>query len=173
MYKLIISPTRYDAIVHASHLLDNRSVVMTISNGLEEPNIYELCLEAKKIQKRFEVEKAYKIFRVRQLYCFDQNYNAIDYQFVIMKLQLMLGITPFTHMCYLGTTDPMLLEIFEKVSGVENRIVYTDDATKSLEYKLDDKEIELKLDAIGRMPTIRKKLLYRPILHIEYIQRTG
>ena len=67
MYKLIISPLRYSAIVHASHLLDKRSVVITIANGMEESNIYELCFEAKRIQKRFEVEKAYKVFGVRQL----------------------------------------------------------------------------------------------------------
>ncbi len=171
MYKLIISPRRYDAILHASHLLDNRSVIITLSNGMEEPNIQELCLEARKTQKRFEVEKAYKVFDVRQLYCFEQYYDGIDYQFVLMKLQLMTAVTPFTHLCYRQLEDRMLMEIFGKVKGVENRIVYTDDSEGSLVYKLSDEEIERKLDAIQRMPTIRRQLLYKQDLNLEYLKR--
>lgn len=171
MYKLIISPRRYDAILHASHLLDNRSVIITLSNGMEEPNIQELCLEARKTQKRFEVEKAYKVFDVRQLYCFEQYYDGIDYQFVLMKLQLMTAVTPFTHLCYRQLEDRMLMEIFGKVKGVENRIVYTDDSEGSLVYKLSDEEIERKLDAIQRMPTVRRQLLYKQDLNLEYLKR--
>lgn len=172
MYKLIISPLRYSAIVHASHLLDNKSVLITVANGLEEPNIYELCLDAKKTQKRFEVEKAYKIFGIRQLYCFNQDMNNIDYEFVLLKLNLMLTITPFTHVCYEDSKDRILTDVFEKTAGATNKIVYTDDPDSSLAYELTDEEIERKLDAIQRMPTIRKKLLYLQEPHIEYIKRT-
>ena len=172
MYKLIISPLRYSAVVYASHLLDNRSVLITIANGLEEPNIYELCLEAKRIQKRFEVEKAYKIFGIRQLYCFNQDMHKIDYQFVLLKLNLMLSITPFTHICYEDSEDRALTEIIEKVGKKANRIVYTSDPINSLAYELTDEEIERKLDAVQRMPTIRKKLLYMQEPNIEYIRRS-
>lgn len=171
MYKLIISPRRYDAILHGSHLLDNRSVVITLSNGMEEPNIQELCLEARKIQKRFEVEKAYKIFNVRQLYCFEQYYDGIDYQFVLMKLQLMTAVSPFTHLCYREVKDRMLMEICGKVKGVDNRIIYTDDQEKTLVYKLSDEEMERKLNAIQRMPTIRRQLLYKQDHDLEYLKR--
>ncbi len=172
MYKLVISPLRYSAIVHASHLLDNRSVLITIANGLEEPNIQELCLEARRVQKRFEVEKAYKIFGIRQLYCFNQDIHNIDYQFVLLKLNLMLVITPFTHVCYEDSEDRALTEIIDKVGEGANRIVYTADTENSLAYELSEDEIELKLDAIQRMPTIRKKLLYLQNPHLEYIKRT-
>lgn len=172
MYKLIISPLRYSALVHASHLLDNKSVLITVANGMEEPNIYELCLEAKRIQKRFEVEKAYKIFGIRQLYCFNQDMSNIDYQFVLLKLTLMLTITPFTHICYEDTEDRMLADIFKKVGGETNKIIYTDDSTNSLAYELNSDQIELKLDAIQRMPSIRKKLLYIQDPNLEYLRRT-
>ena len=171
MYKLIISPLRYSAIVNASHLLDNKSVLITIANGMEEPNIYELCLDAKRVQKRFEVEKAYKIFGIRQLYCFNQDMNNIDYEFVLLKLNLMLTITPFTHMCYEDFEDRLLVEILEKVGEGANKIIYTKDPTNSLAYELTDEEIERKLNAIQRMPTIRKKLLYIQEPNIEYIRR--
>lgn len=172
MYKLIISPLRYSAIVHASHLLDNRSVLITLADGMEEPNIYELCLDAKRTQKRFEVEKAYKIFGIRQLYCFNQNMNNIDYEFVLLKLNLMLAITPFTHLCYEDLEDPLLIEIFKQVGEGTNKVVYTSDPENSLSYELNDEEIERKLDAIQRMPTIRKKLLYMQEPNIEYLRRT-
>lgn len=172
MYKLIISPRRYDAILHASHLLDNRSVLVTLSDGMEEPNIQELCWDARKTQKRFEVEKAYKIFGIRQLYCFEQSYNNIDYQFVLMKLQLMTAVSPFTHLCYRQLEDRMLIEIFEKTRGVENRIVYTDNPQGALVYELNDEEIERKLDAIQRMPTVRRQLLYKQDHNLEYLKRT-
>ena len=68
MYKLILSPRRYSAVMYASHVLDNRSVVVVISSGFEEDTSYtELCMSAMREQRRFEVEKAYKIFGVRQL----------------------------------------------------------------------------------------------------------
>ena len=172
MYKLIISPFRYSAIVHASHLLDNKSVLITIANGMEEPNIYELCLDARTTQKKFEVEKAYKIFGIRQLYCFNQNMNNIDYEFILMKLNLMLTITPFTHLCYEDLEDSLLVEIFKQVGEGTNRVVYTNDPENSLAYELTDEEIERKLNAIQRMPTIRKKLLYMQEPNIEYIKRT-
>ena len=172
MYKLIISPRRYDAILHASHLLDNRSVIITLSNGMEEPNIQDLCWEARKTQKRFEVEKAYKIFGVRQLYCFDQSYNNIDYQFVLMKLQLMTAVSPFTHLCYRDLEDPVLMEIFHKTKGVSDRIVYTNEPVGALVYELNDEEIERKLDAIQRMSTIRRNLLYKQNHNLEYLKRS-
>jgi hypothetical protein len=139
---------------------------------MEEPNIYELCLDAKRTQKRFEVEKAYKIFGIRQLYCFNQDMNNIDYEFILMKLNLMLTITPFTHVCYEDFEDRALTDIFEKTAGAANKIIYTSDPENSLAYELTDEEIERKLDAIQKMSTIRKKLLYMQEPHIEYIQRS-
>jgi len=171
MYKLIVSETRYDAIMYASHLLDGRSVVITISDGMEEDNIYSLCREALRVQKKFEVEKAYKKFEVRQLYCFNQDMNSIDYQFVLLKLQLMLTVTPFTHLCY-NDSNKILDDIYDGVIGARNRIVYLKEPIhKALIYELNDKEIEKKLDAIERMSTIRTKLLHSNNFNKEYLQR--
>ena len=172
MYKLIISPLRYSAIVHASHLLDKRSVVITIANGMEESNIYELCFEAKRIQKRFEVEKAYKVFGVRQLYCFNQYIYNIDYEFVLLKLQLMLAVSQFTHICYEEYEDRDLIEVIRGVVGRANTIIYTSDSENTLTYELNEEEIECKLQAVQRMPTIRKHLLYMQEPHLEYIKRS-
>lgn len=171
MYKLILSETRYDAILYASHLLDNRSSVITISDGMEEDNIYSLCRRALEIQKKFEVEKAYKKFRVRQLYCFNQDMNNVDYQFVLLKLQLMLTVTPYTHLCF-PEGDRVLADIYESVIGAKSRIVYLKEPTnKSLIYELNDEEVERKLNAIERMPTIRTKLLSYNEFKKEYIKR--
>jgi hypothetical protein len=171
MYKLIISNTRYDAIIDASHLLDGRSVVITISDGAEESNVYGLCLRALTEQRKFEVEKAYKLFDIRQLYCFNQNLNNVDYQFVLVKLQLMLTVTPFTHICY-SETDKQLLDIYEGLIGDRSRIIYLKEPTnKSLIYKLSDEEIGRKLEAIEKMTTIRTKLLYKNQFENEYLKR--
>jgi len=171
MYKLLISETRYDAILYASHLLDNRCVVIVMSDGMEEANVYDLCREVLRIQRKFEVEKAYKIFGVRQLYCFNQDMHNVDYQFILLKLQLMLTVTPFTHLCY-TKNDANLTNIYEGVVGVKDRIIYLKEPVdKSLIYKLNDEEIERKLDAIQRMSTIRTKLLYGNNFNKEYLQR--
>ena len=171
MYKLLISETRYDAILYASHLLDNRSVVITISDGMEEANVYDLCREVLRMQRKFEVEKAYKIFGIRQLYCFNQDMNRVDYQFILLKLQLMLTVTPFTHLCY-ADDNKMLVNIYDGLLGIKDKIVYLKEPTnKSLTYELNDEEIERKLDAIQRMSTIRTKLLYNNNFNKEYLQR--
>ena len=171
MYKLIVSETRYDAIMYASHLLDGRSVVITISDGMEEDNIYSLCREALRVQKKFEVEKAYKKFGVRQLYCFNQDMHSIDYQFILLKLQLMCTVTPFTHLCY-NDSNRTLNDIYDNILGARNKIIYLKESDyKALTYELNEKEIERKLDAIERMATIRSKLLYNNNFNKEYLRR--
>ena len=171
MYKLIVSENRYDALLYASHMLDNRSVLITISDGMDELNKYGLCWEALKIQKKFEVEKAYKIFGIRQLYCFNQSIHNIDYQFVLVKLQLMLTVSPFTHLCFLER-DSKLSDIYNGVIGGMDRIIYLEGKTDdSLVYTLNDEELERKLNAIEKMATIREQLLYTNDYNREYIKR--
>lgn len=138
---------------------------------MEEDNIYNLCRDALRIQKKFEIEKAYKTFGIRQLYCFNQDMHKLDYQFVLLKLQLMLTVTPFTHLCY-ADNNKSLVSIYDSIIGAKDKIVYLKKPTnKSLTYKLNDEEIERKLDAIQRMPTIRTKLLYSNDINKEYLKR--
>lgn len=171
MYKLVLSEARYDAILYASHLLDYRSVVITISDGMEEDNIYSLCRRALEIQKKFEVEKAYKKFGIRQLYCFNQDMYKPDYQFILLKLQLMLTVTPYTHLCF-PEENRTLANICEEIIGAKNKIIYLKHpAGNSLTYTLNDEEIQRKLSAIERMPTIRTKLLSHNNFREEYIKR--
>lgn len=171
MYRLVISETRYDAILHASHLLGKRSTVIVLSDGMEEDNIYDLCREAQRVQKKFEVEKAYKILGVRQLYSFNQNMFNPDYQFILLKLQLMLTVTPFTHLCF-ADENRRLRDIYENIKGPQDYIIYLRKPTpRALAYELSEQEIERKLDAIQKMSTIRTKLLYHNNFNKEYLKR--
>ena len=171
MYKLIISETRYDAILYASHLLDNRSVLITIADGMDEPNPYKFCWDAMREQRKFEVDKAYKQFRVRQLYCFNQMLDSIDYQFVLVKLQLMLAVSPFTHLCH-PDGHGKLNKIYESVTGPRESVIYLrDPINKSFTYELTDEEMGRKLEAIHRMVTVRNMLLSHASLDKEYIKR--
>ena len=166
-----MSETRYGAILHASHLLDNRSAVITLSDGMEEDNIFNLYRKALEIQKKFEVEKAYKKFGIRQLYCFNQNIHKPDYQFILIKLQLMLTVTPYTHLCF-PEDNRTLANICEELIGAKDRIIYLRAPTyKSLTYTLNDEEVEKKLSAIERMVTVRSKLLSHNNFREEYIKR--
>jgi hypothetical protein len=138
---------------------------------MEERNIFSLCRRALEIQKKFEVEKAYKKFGVRQLYCFNQDMNKPDYQFILLKLQLMLTVTPYTHLCF-SETNRILADICDKVTGAKSRIIYLKKPMeKALTYELNDEEVERKLNAIERMPTIRTELLSHNNFREEYLKR--
>ena len=172
MYKLVISPKRTSALMHASHLLDNRTVVMIISDGYEEETPYEFCMEAKAVQRRFELEKGYKVFGVRQLYAMNQNWYDIDYELLAVKLQLMLSTSPFTHMYFQKNGDQRLYTICNTVRGSGIKLEYSDKFKKGWEYTLNEDEIERKLNAIERFVTIRRNLLYsKQDIQKEWVQR--
>lgn len=160
MYKLVISPKRTSAILYASHILDNRTVVLVVSDGYEEDTPYDLCLAAKKVQRQFELEKGYKVFGIRQLYAMNQQWYDIDYELVATKLQLLCAVTPFTHLYYQKNGDQRLYTICQMIRGPENKLVYSDKYQKGWEYTLNDEEIERKLDAIERFVLVRRNLLY-------------
>lgn len=172
MYKLVISPKRTSAIMYASHILDNRTVVLVISDGYEEETPYELCIQAKRVQRQFELEKGYKIFNVRQLYTMNQNWYDIDYELVATKLQLLCAVSPFTHMYYQKNGDQRLYTICKMIRGPENKLEYADKFKKGWEYTLDGDEIERKLNAIERFVLIRRNLLYsNQQVDKEWVQR--
>ena len=167
MYKLILSPRRYSAVMYASHVLDNRSVVVVISNGFEEDTKYtDLCMSAMREQRRFEVEKAYKIFGVRQLYHFNQTWRKMSYEFIATKLQLLLAVSPFTHFYYMDNGDQRLLSICRAVSGVEDKLVYKKNGKDF--YELSTEELTRKVQAINKFVTVRG-LITDPSIHKEYI----
>jgi hypothetical protein len=143
---------------------------MTITNGMEEESPYKLCLEAMKVQRTFELEKAYKVFGVRQLYTMNQSIYHIDYELVTMKLQLLLAVSPFTHFYFMNNGDQRLFTICQKLNTKAEKLVYKPKGKVSWEYKLNDEEIERKLTAIERMVTVRKELLAYEMTK-EYVQR--
>lgn len=171
MYKLVISPKRTSALMHASHVLDNRTVVMVIADGMEEFTQYEICFEAKKVQRRFEVEKGYKKFSIRQLYMMNQKWYDIDYELLAVKLQLLCAITPFTHIYYMRNGDQRLYTICQKIIAEGKKLEYSDKFKKGWGYDLKEEELTRKLDAIERFYTNRRELLYSPNLNKEFIQR--
>ena len=170
MYKLVLSPRRYSALMHASHVLDNRTVMMIIGNGMDEYTPYKLCHEAMQIQRKFELEKAYKEFGVRQLHVMNQSLYHIDYELVTIKLQLLLSVTPFTHFYFMNNGDQRLFQICQAVHGDAKKLVYKAKGKVSWQYKLDEDEMERKLNAIERMTTVRKELLAHEVT-TEYVQR--
>lgn len=170
MYKLVVSPQRYSAIMYASSILDDRTVVMVISDGMEESNRFNLCRDALRVQRRFELEKSYKEFSVRQLYTLNQDMFNIDYELVTMKLTLMLTLSPFTHFYFMKNGDQRLYTICHKMQNVKNKLVYAQHGKVSWKLKLNDVSMERKLNAIERLITAREEILYHD-LSIEYIQR--
>lgn len=174
MYKLVISPKRTSALMYASHILDNRTVLMVISDGFEEETPYEICFEAKAVQRKFELEKGYKVFGIRQLYAMNQSWFDIDYELVTVKLQLLLATSPFTHMYYLKNGDQRLYTICQKVQGPEIKLEYSNKFKKGWEYTLNEEQIEKKLTAIERFVTVRRNLLYsKQDLEKEWVQWEG
>ena len=167
MYKLVLSQRRFSAVLHASHVLDNKTVVVVISDGFEEETKYTgLCLRAMKEQRRFEVEKAYKVFGIRQLYHFNQAWRHINYEFITTKLQLLLAVSPFTHFFYKENGDNRLLTICRKVAGVEKRLVYK--TVGESFYNLDVEEYNRKVQAISKFVTM-DSLIRQSYLDREYI----
>jgi hypothetical protein len=144
--------------------------MMIISNGMEERSPYKFCLEAMRTQRKFELEKSFKEFGVRQLYTLNQSVYHIDYELVAMKLQLMLVVSPFTHFYYMNNGDQRLFQICQSVGGNAKKLVYKPKGKVKWEYKLNEDEMERKLNAIERMVTIRKELLAHE-LTTEYVQR--
>lgn len=170
MYKLVLSPRRYSVLLHASYILDKRTVVMILSNGMEEDSPHKFCLEAMRVQRAFELEKAYKVFGVRQLYTMNQSMYHMDYELVTTKLQLMLAVSPFTHFYHMNNGDQRLFTMCQKLNTKAKRLVYKPKGKVSWEHKLSDDEITRKLTAIERMVTVRKELLAYDMTR-EYVQR--
>ncbi len=170
MYKLVLSPRRHSALLHASHILDGKTEIMFIANGMEEDSPYKFCLEAMTIQRQFELEKAHKEFGVRKLYTMNQSIYHIDYELVTIKLQLLLTVSPFTHFYFMNNGDQRLFHICQSINCQAKKLVYKPKGKVSWEHKLNEEEIERKLNAIERMTTIRKELLAYE-LTTEYVQR--
>lgn len=170
MYKLVLSPRRYSALLHASHVLDDRTVMMTITDGMEEDSPYKFCLDAMRTQRKFELEKSFKEFGVRQLYTLNQSLYHIDYELVTIKLQLLLHVSPFTHFYFMNNGDQRLFQICQSMQCAAKKLVYKPKGKMSWEYKLDEEEMNRKLNAIEKMTTIRKELLAHE-LTTEYVQR--
>jgi hypothetical protein len=137
---------------------------------MEEDSPYKFCLEAMTIQRTFELEKAYKIFGVRQLYTMNQSVYHLDYELITLKLQLLLAVSPFTHFYYMNNGDQRLFQICQAVSTDAKKLVYKPKGKVSWERKLTEDEIDRKLNAIERMTTVRKELLAYELV-TEYVQR--
>jgi hypothetical protein len=170
MYKLVLSPRRYSAILHASHVLDGKTEIITIGNGMEENSPYKFCLEAMNIQRKFELEKAFKEFGVRKLYTMNQSMYHINYELVTIKLQLLLTVNPFTHFYFMNNGDQRLYQICQAINCGAKKLVYKPKGKVSWKHKLTEEELERKLNAIERMVTVRKELLYHDLVE-EYVQR--
>jgi hypothetical protein len=170
MYKLVLSPRRYSAVLHASHVLDKGTELVILSNGMDEETPYRFCLEAMKIQRQFELEKAYKEFGVRQLYTMNQSMYHVDYELIAVKLQLLLVIKPYTHFYFLNNGDQRLLQICQAVNCSAKKLVYKPKGKVRWEHTLTDDEMDRKLAAIERMTTVRKELLAYQ-LEVEYVQK--
>ena len=170
MYKLVLSPRRYSAILHASHVLDSKTVMMIIANGMEEDSPYKFCLEAMTIQRKFELEKAHKIFGVKQLYTMNQSVYHLDYDLITLKLQLLLAVSPFTHFYFMNNGDQRMFQICQAVNTNAKKLVYKPKGKVSWAHTLNEEDIETKLNAIERMTTVRKELLAYD-LTTEYVQR--
>lgn len=170
MYKLVLSPRRYSAILHASHVLDNKTVMIILANGMEEETPYEFCLESMRIQRKFELEKAYKKFGVKQLYTMNQSVYHFDYELITLKLQLLLAVSPFTHFYFMNNGDQRLFQICQAISTNAKKLVYKPKGKVKWAHTLTEDEIERKLNAIERMTTVRKELLAYE-LTTEYVQR--
>lgn len=170
MYKLIVSPQRHSAIMHASHIVDNRSVVLVISNGMEEYTPYPFSREALRVQRQFELEKAFKVMGVRQMYTMNQDMNNIDYEIVAIKIQLLVTTQPFTHYYYMINGDQRLTTISNAIIGDVEKRAYKAKGKQKWAHRLEEDEIERKLDAIEKMVTVRRELLAHD-LATEYVQR--
>lgn len=170
MYKLVLSPRRHSALLHASHVLDKKTEIIFIANGMEENSPYKFCLEAMTIQRQFELEKAYKEFGVRKLYTMNQSIYHIDYELVTIKLQLLLTVNPFTHFYFMNNGDQRMYQICQAINCNAKKLVYKPKGKVSWKHRLAEDEIERKLNAIERMVTVRKELLYHDLTE-EYVQR--
>lgn len=170
MYKLVVSPKRHSAIMHASHILDYRTEVIVLSDGMEEYTPYPFCRDALRVQRRFELEKAFKVLGVRNMYLTNQDMNRMDYELIAIKLQLLITTQPFTHFYYTQNGDQRLTRIFNAVSGNVEKLVYKPKGKVSWAHKLSIDEMERKLNAIEKMATIRRELLAHE-LTTEYVQR--
>lgn len=170
MYKLVVSPKRYSALLHASHLLDYKSVVIVISDGMEEYTPYPFCREALRIQKKFELEKAFKVMGVSKLYMMNQDMNDINYEIVAIKLQLLIATQPFTHLYYINNGDQRLVTVCNAIKGNIEKLVYKPKGKEKWLYTLSPDELELKLTAIEKMVTIRRELLAYSMEN-EYVQK--
>jgi hypothetical protein len=125
--KLIVSPHRYSALLHASHILDRNSVVVILYNGDEERTKYpDLCREALRVQRKFEIEKAYKIYNVRHIHTMNMLHNRLDYELIATMLQMMIAAQGFTHLYYYLSKDPALCEIFRALIRTK-KIAYSPD----------------------------------------------
>ena len=178
MYKLILSPQRFSALLYASHILDNRTVVMVLSDGYDETTKYgNFCMEALAIQRKFELEKAYKVFKVRQLYHLNQYYKKMDYDRILVQLQLLLATSPFTHFYFYVDGDDTLNKICRTVKKVDKKIMYSMnnliDGVVAEEHRLTDEEYNRKAAAATKMITIRDYLMNYGGFKTEFISKLG
>jgi LmbE family N-acetylglucosaminyl deacetylase len=156
--------------MHASHIIDNKSVVVVVANGMEEYTPYPFSREALRIQRKFELEKAFKILGVRQMYTLNQDLNNIDYELIAIKLQLLTATQPFTHLFYMINGDQRLVNISNAIIGNVEKRIYKPKGKEKWAHRLDENEIERKLDAIEKMVTVRRELLAHDLTK-EYVQR--
>lgn len=169
MSKLVLSPRRYSAIMHASSILEGATVIV-VSDGMEEESPYRFCWRAMQVQREFEIEKAYKIFGVRQLYMMKQHWYDIDYELLAVKLQLMVSVAPFKTLYFTHDGDQRLHTVCTAINGVEKK-VYTHKPRRMWEVELGEETLGRKLDAIEKFVTCRQELLTMYDVHLEYIQR--
>ncbi len=179
--KLIVSPHRYSALLHASHVLDNKSAVMILYNGQEEKPKYKgLCMRALEIQREFEIDKAYKIYNVRQIHTMNMFRHRLDYELIATMLQMMIAAQGFTHLYYYLSDDDTLLEVYRTLRGCKKTAYHYEslgytassdtnfwfleevqglDMLKGYRHVLYDTEYEKKLGACKKMATIDNYLL--------------
>jgi len=155
--------------MHAASVLEGSTVVV-VSDGMEEESPYQFSREAMRAQRLFEIEKAYKVFGVRQLYTMNQDWYDIDYELLAVKLQVIVTVAPFKTLYFTHDGDQRLLTVCRAVQRVEKK-VYTYKPKRMWEVQLGTKTLGKKLDAIEKFVTCRRELLTAYDMHLEYIQR--
>jgi hypothetical protein len=181
----------YSALLHASHILDRRSVVVILYNGDEEKTKYpNLCREALRVQRKFEIEKAYKIYNVRHIHTMNMLHNRLDYELIATMLQMMIAAQGFTHLYYYLSKDLVLCEMFKalirvkkiaynhhhlgsKTACSEINLLFLDetqglDVWKAAHHILHDAEYDKKVGACKKMVTIDNYLLSYDDFRVEY-----
>ena len=172
--QLVISSSRYDAFMYASHVLSRDSDVIVLSDGFEEDKEFNvLCREALKVQHRHELDMSYSTFKVRKLYHFCMDNNDRDYERIITEVQLLALLGGYKRLYFYDDGDKLLFDIIKNIKRIPNKIIYSKNkyilGKFSVINKLSTPQRAKKEIAIERMVTLKDYLLERKT-DVEFLQ---